>query len=160
MTSACVARRSLETVGFRAVQVDEPAPVATDEFSPTAIDDVRIHIHGVAGIRNRNDAVARIYVAEITKVTLGTIRNENLIGLYIAAACLVVSFGHCVTQEVISLFGAVTVESRFGSHIIHSFVHSLDGCLRNRKSHVTDIHTDYVNPGMSLTVFAEFGRYR
>ena len=64
------------------------------------------------------------------------------------AAGRIIVFDNCLSQEVISLFGTVSVESGGVCHFIHCFVHSFDASSRQGTGDVADAQADKALSGM------------
>ena len=98
--------------------VTEPLPPAVIEAMHKAVDvragasghDVRIDIHGVDRVGNRDLDVLPEKLLDVAAVALGAVGNEDLVRSHIDAAILEVGFGDRLAQEAVTLFRTVSVE--------------------------------------------------
>ena len=87
-------------------------------------------------------------VSDISRIALGAVTDKDFAGFQIDAARSVIVPDDGIYQEIITLFGTVTVECLFVCQLVYCLMHGFDGSLRQRAGYISDTQTDKVRFGM------------
>ena len=144
---------------FAARHVNDPVPALAFLILPGAArHDVGVHVNRVDRVAHRNHVVRRENVADIARVGLRAVADEDLVDADIDAALSVVVFRNCLSQELIAAFRAVAAERLHLSHFLRRLRHGLDDRFRERKGDVADSEADDRLFRMLFRKFIDAGR--
>ena len=81
-------------------------------------------------------------LSDVSGIAFGSVRDKDRICIHIYTISFIIS-GDGISGLGISLFRAVTFESRCLSHLINTFMKSFDGAFAQWTGNITDTQTDY-----------------
>ncbi len=136
-------------------KVDQPLVAAVDEPPGTPGHDVGVDVHGVDRVGDRDPHVGRQQFLEISRVALGAVADEDLVGRNLGPEGLVVVPGDRLAQEIVPLLGAVPAEMLLGPHFVDGLVKGRDTGGGERPGDVPDAEPDDLLPGVPVFVFRD-----
>ncbi len=112
------------------------------EIARTAVHHVGVDIDGIDGVGDRHGVVPAHQLANVARVTLGSVVDKNLIGVKMHAPWQEVVLYDSLSKPQVSLLGPIAVEGLLLSHVVDSLVHGLDDGRAERLRHVADAEAD------------------
>ena len=134
-----------EIVGGGNRKVNQAAVAATGiRRTRVSGHDVGIHVHRIYRIQHRDDVVFSEDIQDIPRITLGTVRDEDLIRVDLGSACLIIVFGNGLAQEIVALFGPIAAERRAFGQLVDGRMHRLNHGGGKRFGDVADAQANDV----------------
>ena len=122
--------------------------MAGDVLDGASSHDVGIDIDRIDRVGDAHDVVGGEDVADVARVALGTVADEDLGAVELDAAGLEIVLDDGIDEEVIALFGTISPKGCSVGTFIHGTVHGLNGGRGQGTSHIADAQTDDVRFGM------------
>ena len=124
----------------------DACPLAVKELPGASRHDVAIDIDRIDGVGDAHAALGGEDVPDVAAVALGSVTDEDLVELKLHAPGGVVVVEDGLTQEIVTLLGAIATEGVAVGHLINGLVHGLDAGLGEGLRHITYAQTDDVLP--------------
>src|SRR5438105_13413974 len=106
------------SIGRRAVEVGNALVAAIDVSAGAAGHDVRVDVNRINGIRDGEADVGGEYFLDVAAIALGTVGNENLICLDLAAPGGVIVLHDSFAQKSVALLGTIAFERGAVGHLV------------------------------------------
>ena len=129
------------------------------EMSGSSGHYICVDIHRIYRVGDGNPAVGAENVADVSGIAFSSVADEYLVGRYFYAASAVVCVCYFFTQEVIALFGTVTVKCPCVRLFVDGLVHGVNDSAAYRQGDIADAHADYVGGWMGLFKSVDSSRY-
>ena len=132
-------QRRDKMVFCRTRQISQTIPLSVClQFSSSPGHDVTVNIHRIHGVCYCYFIACTQNVSKITGITFSSVTHKNFCRTQFHSTRKVIMLQNSLNQEIISLFGTVSMESSGIGQFIYRTVHSLDRSRRKRTSHITN----------------------
>ena len=131
-----------ESVGRVAREVPKPAVASALVRAGPSRHHVRVDVHGVDGIANRDLHVVPEELLDVPAVALRAVGDEYLVSRDVDSAVLEVDLRRLLAQERVALLRTVSVEVLARRLVVDSLVHRLNDGVAERLGDVSDAEAD------------------
>ena len=131
-----------EVVALITWHIGYVAPLAILKDSRSANHHVRVDIYWINRVGDADVVIPSQNLLDISRIALGSIVHEDLVGIEMNAARQEVVLDDSLTEEVVASFRTVAAEGSLYGHLIHCLVHRLDDGRAEGLGYITDAQTD------------------